>query len=394
MSAIKCIVINGNGNPITNEDGTAYIYDSIKEARAEIRANGYSYNRANDRYYFKADDGTEYRAYILREGTPNYDYAIEKAEQDAAPEYIEPEAIQTMKPVIYSTKPVPSETPAPFACESWETILLQVDARILTDDDGKQYQDGYSATVCTVSRFGNLSISLGLTCNGKTVESCKRAANKMLKARYNLHTADVVAEGQTLEAMHAKIGDPSVYERFQVWAAELFASLGMKEADREMVAAEEAERAAIDAAIDYDTETAAAFAQQAEEQAAAAEEAARNAWKAAEQAGTSEAAALAEIASEYAAHARRDADRATETAEQNAAETRAKFDSPYLVWDYQQSELEAYLGEPQDYDVEAIEAEATAYDPETDSRIWTASGEDLARICERHQIATYYPAAV
>ena len=299
-----------------------------------------------------------------------------------------------MKTTIYSTKPVPSETPAPFACESWQTILLQVEARILTDDDGRQYQDGYSATVCTVSRFGNLSISLGLTCNGKTVETCKRAANRMLKARYNLHTADVVAEGRTLEAMHASASNPSVHERFQVWAAELFASLGMKEADREMIAAEEAERAAINAAIDYDAETAAAFAQQAEEHAAAAEEAACKAWKAAEQAGTSEAAALAEIASEYAAHARRDADRATETAEQNAVEARAKYDSPYLVWDYQRHELEAYLGEPQDYDVEAIEAEATAYDPETDSRIWTASGEDLARICERHQIATYYPAAV
>lgn len=299
-----------------------------------------------------------------------------------------------MKPVIYSTKPVPSETPAPFACESWQTILLQVEARILTDDDGRQYQDGYSATVCTVSRFGNLFVSLGLTCNGKTVESCKRAANKMLHIRFNLHTADVVAEGQTLEAMHASAKDPSVHEHFKTWCAELFARLAMEEAGREMVAAEEAERAAIDAAIDYDAETAAAYAQQAEEHAEAAEEAARNAWKAAEQAGTSEAASLAEIASEYADHARRDADRATETAAQNAAEIRAKLDSPYLVWDYQRSELEAYLGEPQDYDVEAIEAEATAYDPETDSRVWTASGEDLARICERHQIATYYPAAV
>ena len=300
-----------------------------------------------------------------------------------------------MKTTIYSTKPVPSETPAQFACESWETILLQVEDYILIDPrTNERYQNGYCATVCTVSRFGNLSISLGLTCHGKTPESCIRAANKMLRIRFNLHTADVVAEGQTLEAMHAKIGDPSVYERFQVWAAELLASLGMKEADREMVAAEEAERAAIDAAIDYDPETAAAFAQQAEEHAEAAEDAAQKAWYAAAQAGTSEAASLAEIASEYAAHARRDADRATETAEQNAAETRAKFDSSYLVWDYQRHELEAYLGEPQDYDVEAIEVEATAYDPETNSRIWTASGEDLARICERHQIATYYPAAV
>lgn len=111
MSAIKCIVINGNGNPITNEDGTAYIYDSIKEARAEIRANGYSYNRANDRYYFKAEDGTEYRAYILREGTPDYDYAIEKTAQNAAPEYISPEAIQTVagQTIYKSVDPITNE---------------------------------------------------------------------------------------------------------------------------------------------------------------------------------------------------------------------------------------------------------------------------------------------
>lgn len=57
---------------------------------------------------------------------------------------------------------------------------------------------------------------------------------------------------------------------------------------------------------------------------------------------------------------------------------------------YQRYELLAYLGEPDDYDVDAIEAEATAYDPKTGAQVWTAFGDDLAAIAERHEIVTYY----
>jgi len=59
---------------------------------------------------------------------------------------------------------------------------------------------------------------------------------------------------------------------------------------------------------------------------------------------------------------------------------------------YERHELEAYLGEPQDYDVDAIEAEATAYDPETGRTVWTVDSDQLAAICERYQIVEYYPA--
>jgi len=80
---MKCIVIETspertNAHPATNEDGTPHVYATITEARAELRANGYSYNRANDRYYIK---GTEYRAYIIRENSEDYAEAI--AEQAA-----------------------------------------------------------------------------------------------------------------------------------------------------------------------------------------------------------------------------------------------------------------------------------------------------------------------
>lgn len=93
---MKCIVIETspertNAHTITNEDGTPHIYATMAEARAELRANGYSYNRENQRYYIKS---TEYRAYIIREDSDDYAATIEQAEQNAAPEYIEPAEAQ------------------------------------------------------------------------------------------------------------------------------------------------------------------------------------------------------------------------------------------------------------------------------------------------------------
>ena len=84
---MKCIVIQTsperiNAEPVTNEDGTPYIYATMAEARAEIKANGYIYNRANQRYYI---NGTEYRAYIIREDSEEYAEIIaEQAHEDAA----------------------------------------------------------------------------------------------------------------------------------------------------------------------------------------------------------------------------------------------------------------------------------------------------------------------
>lgn len=56
---------------------------------------------------------------------------------------------------------------------------------------------------------------------------------------------------------------------------------------------------------------------------------------------------------------------------------------------YQRHELLAYLGDPDAYDVEAIEAEATRYTADG-ARVWSAFGEDLAAIAERHELFTYY----
>lgn len=56
---------------------------------------------------------------------------------------------------------------------------------------------------------------------------------------------------------------------------------------------------------------------------------------------------------------------------------------------YQRSELLAYLGDPDAYDVDAIEAEATRFTADG-ARVWAAFGSDLAAIAERHELFAYY----
>lgn len=55
---------------------------------------------------------------------------------------------------------------------------------------------------------------------------------------------------------------------------------------------------------------------------------------------------------------------------------------------YQRYELLAYLGDPDAYDVEAIEAEATRYTADG-ARVWSAFGDDLAAIAEQHELYQY-----
>lgn len=95
--------------------------------------------------------------------------------------------------------------------------------------------------------------------------------------------------------------------------------------------------------------------------------------------------------SAYAAHAleyidKRTADAAHAAARAEEAAARAEAAAAPI---YQRHELLAYLGEPDAYDVEAIEAEATRFTADG-ARVWSAFGEDLAAIAERHEIVTYY----
>lgn len=59
---------------------------------------------------------------------------------------------------------------------------------------------------------------------------------------------------------------------------------------------------------------------------------------------------------------------------------------------YQRYELLAYLGEPDNYDVDAIEAEATSFTADG-ARVWSAFGSDLADAAERHELYQYAPVA-
>ena len=85
-----------------------------------------------------------------------------------------------------------------------------------------------------------------------------------------------------------------------------------------------------------------------------------------------------------------DAAHAAARAEEAAARAEAAAEAAAAPI-YQRYELEAYLGEPEDYDVDAIEAEATRFTADG-AQVWTAFGEDLAAIAERHQLVTYWPA--
>lgn len=186
---------------------------------------------------------------------------------------------------------------------------------------------------------------------------------------------------------------------FSPVTAEEAAAAKMERAAQAMSEAQEHEAKTAAAALDYDTETAEAEAREARFSAEYAAILASDAAELAAEAGTSNAASIADATAEYAEQAREYARRATETAEQNAreleeqAETDAAdpedLEEPAPL--YQRYELEAYLGEPDDYDVEAIEAEATAYTADG-ARVWSAFGSDLAAIAERHELYSYAPA--
>lgn len=99
---IKCIicqswdVVSADGYKIesrtcyvTNEDGTPHVYDTINKARADIRGNYGRYPNANgflrDVYTDEYSGKTTYSYIsIIREDSDDYEYAMRKAEKQAA----------------------------------------------------------------------------------------------------------------------------------------------------------------------------------------------------------------------------------------------------------------------------------------------------------------------
>ena len=52
---------------------------------------------------------------------------------------------------------------------------------------------------------------------------------------------------------------------------------------------------------------------------------------------------------------------------------------------FQEHELDAFLGEPEDFDVEAIIDEATEIDYKTGNRVWAVDTDELNEIAERNR---------
>lgn len=300
---MQCIIIETSperiaAKPVTNEDGTPAIYATMSEARAELKGNGYSYNRSNDRYYIR---GTEYRAYIVREDSEEYAPIIEQAMQDAAPEYIETEAIQTV---------------------AGHTIYRSIDPVT-------------SWTVFTVA--------------GRDFWELAEARHF---AQCNPETAEANARELESAARHA--------------------------ARRAAAAVDKCKRCAEQAAA-AETPEAAAFA------ARKAEHYARRAAKNAAEAGTEAAAEYATTAAAFAAIAHSCANAATDPEPEEPTSTSTPEEEPEEPAPvYQRYELEAFCEEPDAYDLEAIEQEATTTD-RAGRRVWRA-GIDLAAIAERHEL--------
>lgn len=405
---MKCIVIETsperiNAKPVTNEDGSAHVYATISEARAELKANGYSYNRANDRYYIK---GTEYRAYIIRENSEEYADAITTA-----------------------TAEEPEQTTAEIIAEQARDYYADTKYSAITAEDIEQ-ADAYTTE------------HLKLTVEVMDALGIFHASDRMLVAiaQAMRWTLDDI-EAQAIEEAHDRaaaalvdayaeaIGDTITEDDPETRAAYAVsrACIGYATAtddDRATVSAMVeaiADRARETAAVKH-YQTADAAARTAESFAEAVEWAADKIendpagdlaeWAHAARAFAAHAAEAADAArlicnydrnttfsdyetSAYAAQSleyidMRAADAAHAAARSEAAAARAEAAAEAAVAPvYQRYELLAYLGDPDAYDVEAIEAEATRYTADG-ARVWAAFGSDLAAIAERHEIVTYY----
>ena len=224
---------------VTNEDGTPHVYDSIKDARNEIYGNyGRDANKSGILHSHSVDDysGNVHDGYIfiVREDTDEFAAATADAKAEAAAAKML-EAAEAV--TIYATETTETNAAPVIELHEWEKVLVQVEPNTIYDTvTSEPHTYGYRATVCIISEFGNLFIYHGLSTTGKTIKSCKRAANRVLKIRYGLQMSEAVAHGSTLEAMHASFTDETVHERFKVWCADMFANEAEERAAVEAVA--------------------------------------------------------------------------------------------------------------------------------------------------------------
>lgn len=304
MAAIKCIILESwtRINPdlgiyesrsvyVTDEAGNPVIYDSLTEARAEIRSNGYRIGNSDRAHDPETTDinGTRHESWIqiIREGSAEYAEAIEQAQQDAA----EPEQRAELLASI--------EDPT---TREWIT------AEAIAHDWSAE------ETAEAIMFFRNI-----------------RTANAAALALLDAYAA-VIGE-------YPEEYDPESIAAYRVARDEIAGSHIRATAEELEIVADMVEAIADD---------------------------------------------VRDTIAERLEFATRPADLGA-------------YQSDYCTFEpareiYQRAELVAYLGDyVDDYDVDAIEAEATEYDPKT-SRTYWKRGINLWEVCERHEIAAYYPA--
>lgn len=282
---MKCLVIETspertNAHPVTDESGAAHVYATIKEARAELKANGYSYNRANDRYYLT--DAPEYRAYVIREDSEEYAEIIEQAIT---------EQIARQHVVKYISRE-----------EAEELHALRFEKALSWYELAQRY--------------------------GITEHQARKAYSIIHYNKTRVFEYDTEAERatETAERTHAA---EAIEDAREAWEGEAYYRIAYSDGGQDF---------------------------------------------------TNDGATWYETAADLARDLR--------SAYKSATETHLPYAERIERKAYQRAELEAFLGEyAGDYDVDAIEDEATETDPKTGAQLWTPEAvRDLMSICERHEL--------
>lgn len=384
----KCIIIETSpertsAHTVTNEDGTPHIYPSVTEARAELKANGYSYNRANNRYYIS---GTEYRAYILREDDTEYRHALEtKAERKSAE--------QTTATAYEHAKE------AATSAEDLAALAINADAEhaaIYARNAAFYAEDARSWADVAARRALETSSSKAATLAEMAAEMADYAERKAEDAKSSAEQAEANESATETENAPRWTFVTTYDEDSAEYVCEIEDAEGGAVAAYQGDTPEHAKEAALVEAHIYDAMSEEGNAEDATNRAGYAafmflhdgampdtaeefeqlDRCLAVATEIVRRSGSAYGIDAEQVEALEAFEARRAQHHAEDLAELAAV--------PYLEIPYQSHELEAYLGEPADFDVQAIEAEATTYTPEG-RRIWKA-GIDLAAIAERHAL--------
>ena len=355
---MKCLVVETSpehttARPVTNEDGTPHTYATMAEARAELKANGYSYNRENQRYYIK---GTEYHAYIVREDSEDYAEIIAaQAHANAARRLVSAyaeaigEAVTDSDPEAIAARQVAREAIGYTTAteEQHETVAAMVEAIAARWMQDHQPEPEHIQTVNGNKIYRSVDPVTGW--NVFTVAG--RDFWELAEARYFAQC------NPTDPAKRAEIIAKQAHEDMENARECMEEAAYMLEVVAEDAANEDAIRLAdhVGRVWEYATE---------------ASRAAHAAAEDAEKAGTAAAAEDAAKAAEYADQADKIA--ATATATKYAR----------LRWaTWSRENIAAYLGDVTAYDIDAILEDM--HD----------TGDCLEDVAERHQVVAFWPAA-